>query len=79
MILKMLDESGKPIILQEIDDKIEIIQYYYDRITRSWIIQLCNKNGDQIGDARYIANKKDALHEIEELKQEYSISNIIKF
>jgi len=79
MDLKILDENGKPIILQEKDDNIEIIQYYYDRITRSWIIQLCNKDGDQIGDARYIAKKKNALNEIKELKQEYPKIKIIKF
>lgn len=36
-----------------------IIDTWYDRSTRSWVVQLKDREGNQIGDAEYTGNKQD--------------------
>lgn len=33
---------------------------WYDRQTRSWVIQLLDPEGNQVGEAIYVASKKEA-------------------
>lgn len=35
------------------------IESWYDRYTRSWVVQLKDREGNQIGDAEYVGNKQD--------------------
>jgi len=36
------------------------IDYWYDKYTKSWIVQRKDENGDQIGNSDYVASKKEA-------------------
>lgn len=35
------------------------IDTWYDRHTRSWVVQLKDREGNQIGEAEYVGNKRD--------------------
>lgn len=37
-----------------------VVVYWYDRHTRSWVVQRKDKSDNQIGDAYYTASKHDA-------------------
>jgi hypothetical protein len=45
------------------------VEYWYDKATRSWIVQLVDLQGNQIGDAEYSADKKG---------RDYSIATILQ-
>lgn len=35
------------------------VDTWYDRHTRSWVVQLKDRDGNQIGDAEYVGNTHD--------------------
>ena len=39
------------------------VDMWYDRNTRSWVVQLKDERDDQIGDAVYVATKPEAERE----------------
>lgn len=59
--------------VKEFDEKIVKIDAWYDRYTRSYCIQLLNKEGYQVGDAIWVGNKEDKNAEIDYLKEEYGL------
>lgn len=52
-----------------------IVDYWYDKNTKSWVVQRKDNRGDQIGNADYVYSKKEALdlvkHYNEEFDREY--------
>ena len=56
------------------DNSIVKIDTWYDRHTRLWCIQLLNKDGYQVGDARWAYGKKAAKVVTDELKKEFGIN-----
>ncbi len=46
------------------------VERWYDRNTRSWVIQLLDDQGNQVGNAVYVGNKHDALYEENLMKKE---------
>ena len=46
---------------------------WYDKNTRSWIVQLKDQEGHQIGEAIYIHSKIEAIKEETKLKNKYGI------
>lgn len=36
-------------------------QRWYDRATRSWVVQSLNEDGDQVGDATYVHGRGEAI------------------
>lgn len=42
-------------------EKINKVEYWYDKYTKSWVVQRKNKYGNQIGRADYVYSKKEAL------------------
>lgn len=57
----------------DVPDKPYKVDRWYDRRTRSWVIQLKDKEGNQIGNAIYVASKGEALQQEKEWKEEYQI------
>jgi len=58
---------------QPFDEKPAKIEKWYDRKTRSWVIELQNKEGFQLGNAEYVATKPEAIAEENRLKKEYNL------
>lgn len=52
--------DGKPVVFEPLDDTPHHVERWYDRHTRSWVVQLMTKGGDQIGDAVYVHSKAEA-------------------
>ena len=48
--------------------EVNHIEYWYDRRTRSWVIQRMDKQRNQIGEAIYVGTKECMMHELELLK-----------
>ena len=59
--------------VEEFDTKVTMIDAWYDRHSRNYIIQLKNKDGYQVGDAIYCGNKKDRDSWVKDLKEEYGL------
>jgi hypothetical protein len=60
--------------LPEYDMTPHHVDMWYDRHTRSWVIQLKSKDDFQIGDADYIGNgKESALKRKESLEKQYKL------
>jgi hypothetical protein len=57
----------------EPDETPAKIEKWYDRHTRSWVIQIKNKTNDQIGNAEYFGTKEGAENEYKRLKAAYNI------
>ena len=55
------------------DETVTDVVAWYDRHTKLWVIQKLNKDGFQIGNALFIAGKKNAMDEAYQLKQELGI------
>jgi len=66
--VKIIDYN--PLYKDPIPTKVDS---WYDRRTRSWIVQLMDEEGNQIGDAYYTGIKEDAIREEKELKERYNI------
>jgi hypothetical protein len=49
------------------------IDMWYNRPERSWVIQLKDKENNQIGEADYVATKQNALKRVDGYKKEYGI------
>ena len=49
------------------------IKYWYDRHTRSWIVQLMDNEDNQIDEATYVYKKSEALKQVEDWEKEYNI------
>ena len=49
------------------------VDKWYDRYTRSWVVQLKDQNGFQIGDAYYCGSRVEAETEENRLKGEYKL------
>jgi hypothetical protein len=65
--------------LSDYDDMsaVERIGYWYDRRTRSWIIQRLDANGNQLGDATYIGSgRDDAMAEVATLTAEHGVKAV---
>jgi hypothetical protein len=56
----------------EPDDKVVLIDKWYDRHIKMWCIQKKNKAGDQIGESFY-SDKKGAEIEYIRLKKEFEL------
>ena len=56
-----------------LDEVVTDVVAWYDRHTRLWIVQKFNKDGFQIGDALFIAGKRNAMDEANRLRQELGI------
>lgn len=55
------------------DEKVVEIDAWYDRHSKSWCIQLLNKEGYQIGNAIWVGNKEDKDAVVTDLKIEYNL------
>lgn len=49
------------------------VERWYDKHQRSWVVQLMDKYGNQIGNAHYDGDKQGAIDEEKRLKKEYHI------
>lgn len=47
--------------LPALDPKPALIERWYDRSTRCWVVITTNAAGDQLGDATYVHSKREAL------------------
>ena len=59
--------------VNEFDNTPETIDKWYDRKTRSWVIQIKNKEGFQLGEAQYFGTKQEAENEYKRLKAAYNL------
>jgi len=61
--------------LYEYGDQVKTVwlDKWYDRHTRSWIIQLKDDNDYQIGDAIYCGNKDESIILYNDLLKEYGV------
>lgn len=57
----------------EYDETPAQIDKWYFRKTKSWVVQLKNKAGDQLGNAYYCYTKQEAEEEVKRLKAEYNL------
>jgi len=37
-----------------------VVDYWYDRHTRSWCVQCVDSQGNQVGEARFVYTKREA-------------------
>ena len=51
------------------------IRYWYDRLTRSWVIQVLDEEDNEI-DNSYVGNKVDRDAEIEYFAGKYNVTDI---
>lgn len=61
----------------ESEDKEPIpskVDMWYFKPQRSWIVQLKDEEGNQIGDAVYVHYKKEALKQVDDWKKEFGLS-----
>lgn len=49
---------------------IATVEMWYDRCTRSWVIQRRNAAGDQVGNADYVGTKAGAIHVRDQRRRE---------
>lgn len=52
------------------------VEYWYDRHTRSWVVQVKDDKGNQVGKAHYFGNKEEAIKEADRISNEYGYPNI---
>ena len=53
------------------EPKVVSVDKWYDRYSRSWIVQLKDESGNQVGDAMYFGNRESAEKEYSHLIKEY--------
>ena len=61
---------------EEAPDDFEVPDHtdmWYDRHTRSWIVQLKDRYGNQIGDATYVYSKREATAERKYLQEKHGL------
>lgn len=49
------------------------VDRWYDRHTKSWVVQLKDEDGNQIGNATYLGLKHQAITEENRMKKEYNL------
>lgn len=54
------------------------IRYWYDRYTRSWVIQVIDENNNEV-ESSYVGNKKDRDCEIKYFAYIYGITDIAHY
>ena len=54
------------------------IEYWYDRYTRSWVVQVFDSNHYEV-DCSYVGNKEDRDYEIDRFKNEYNTDKVTKW
>lgn len=54
------------------------IEYWYDRYTRSWVIQVFDEYHYE-ADCSYVGNKESRDYEINYLKQKYNVDKVTKW
>ena len=54
------------------------IRYWYDRFTRSWVVQVLDENNYE-EESSYVGNKQDRDYEIEWLANKYGITDIAHY
>jgi hypothetical protein len=66
--------------LDSIDKEIEFhnakpfnVDMWYNRHERSWVIQVKDEEGNQIGNATYVATKPEALNQVKYWIEKYNI------
>jgi len=67
-------------MIDSIDSEIEFhnakpfsIDMWYNRRERSWVVQVKDEEGNQIGNAKYVYSKPEALNQVEYWKEKYGI------
>lgn len=60
------------------EPKPTIITYGYDRCERSWCIVVLDQKGNEI-ESHYLGTSEGCLRWVEELKEEYGISEVKKY
>jgi hypothetical protein len=55
------------------EPKPSSIRKWYNRSQRSWVVQLLDKEENQIGNATYVYSKSEAEDEVNRLKKEYNL------
>ena len=73
-ILKELKIVGFDSNTDSLDKTPASIKKWYDRKTRSWVVMLLNKDGDQVGDADYVATRLEADLIVKDYKKRYNIN-----
>jgi hypothetical protein len=51
------------------------VEAWYNRPERSWVVQVKNLNGDQVGEARYVYTKMEAMVEVGYLQMQADKAN----
>lgn len=72
--------TGKTIAAQPVDenaDKVKVIEPWWDNISKNWIIQLKDAEGNQIGAADIVGNKGDARTCVRWAKEKYPKATIV--
>ncbi len=64
--IKHLQESNQ-YFYNDADEPYHHVEHWYDKHTRSWVVQKKDKEGNQVGAADYVGRK----HEAESLRAEY--------
>lgn len=54
------------------------IEYWYDRYTRSWVVQVFNAIDNEV-DCSYTSNKEDRDYEIDRFKNKYNTDKVTKW
>jgi hypothetical protein len=49
------------------------VDKWYNRSQKSWVVQLLDKYGNQIGEASYVGSKEEAVKEVEYLIKEHGL------
>jgi len=64
----------------DIDQEIEFygakpfsIDMWYNRNDKSWVVQLKDKENNQLGDSTYVHSKPEAIHHVNWLKEKYNV------
>lgn len=53
--MRLLNADTTPL-----DETVVTIEYWYDRKTRSWVVQTKTKEGFQVGEADYVGTRPQA-------------------
>lgn len=69
MVMKII--GHKPSNQESKPSKVDM---WYDRHEYSWVIQLKDTEGNQIGDAIYVHSKPEALKQVDDWKKEFGLS-----
>ena len=59
------------------NEEITTIEYWYDRRSRNWIVQLKDKDDNQIGEAFYSGTRSDCLSIVKSKTIDYPKAEVI--